>query len=412
MNIVYINHYAGSPDLGMEFRPYHLGQEWIKSGHNITLLAASYSHVRTKQPKLIENKKTTENINGLEYIWYPTPSYNGNGLSRVKNIFSFLRQIWLDSHNLVKKYRPDVVIASSTYPMDIWIAKRLAKKANAKLVFELHDLWPLSPIELGGMSPKHPFIQLCQLAENAAYKHADVVISMLPKVQEHTKAHGLDLNKLHIIPNGVVIKDWINQLTPLNRSLEKLIVTEKNKGHKIVCYSGAHGRPNALEKLLKTASLLHDKPITFLLVGTGLEKDNLIKESQSLGTNNVIFFDPIPKTQIPTLLNKIDIAYIGLQKQSLFRFGISPNKLIDYMMAGKPILCAIDAGNDPVSDVNCGITVKSGKPEEIARALLKLSELSTDELNQMGQKGKIYALENHAYSVLADNFIKAIINHE
>ncbi|WP_339417368.1 glycosyltransferase family 4 protein [Photorhabdus hindustanensis] len=396
----------------MEFRPYHLGQEWIKSGHNITLLTASYSHVRTKQPKLIDNKKTTENINGLEYIWYPTPNYSGNGLSRVKNIFSFLRQIWFDSHNLVKKYRPDVVIASSTYPMDIWVAKRIAQKANAKLVFELHDLWPLSPIELGGMSPKHPFIQLCQFAENAAYKHADVVISMLPNVQEHTKAHGLDLRKLHIIPNGVVVEDWTNQLTPLNSLLEELIITEKNKGHKIVCYSGAHGRPNALEKLLKTASLLHDKPITFLLVGTGLEKDKLIKESQLLGINNVIFFDPIPKTQIPILLNKIDIAYIGLQKQSLFRFGISPNKLIDYMMAGKPILCAIDAGNDPVSEVNCGITVKSSKPEDIAQALLKLSELSTDELNQMGQQGKIYALENHAYSVLADNFIKATINHE
>ncbi|WP_229001615.1 glycosyltransferase family 4 protein [Photorhabdus aegyptia] len=396
----------------MEFRPYHLGQEWIKSGHNITLLAASYSHVRTKQPKLIDNKKTTENINGLEYVWYPTPSYSGNGLPRVKNIFSFLRQIWFDSHNLVKKYRPDVVIASSTYPMDIWVAKRIAQKANAKLVFELHDLWPLSPIELGGMSPKHPFIQLCQFAENAAYKYADVVVSMLPNVQEHTKAHGLGLNKLYIIPNGVVIDDWVNQLTPLNSLLETLITAEKNKGHKIVCYCGAHGRPNALERLLKTASLLHDKPITFLLVGTGLEKENLIKESESLGINNVIFFEPIPKTQIPTLLNKVDIAYIGLQKQSLFRFGISPNKLIDYMMAGKPILCAIDAGNDPVSEVNCGITVKSGEPEEIAQALLKLSELSTDKLNQMGQKGKIYALENHAYSILADNFIKAIINHE
>ncbi|WP_250150967.1 glycosyltransferase family 4 protein [Photorhabdus akhurstii] len=396
----------------MEFRPYHLGQEWIKSGHNIALLAASYSHVRTKQPKLIDNKKTTENINGLEYVWYPTPSYSGNGLPRVKNIFSFLRQIWFDSHNLVKKYRPDVVIASSTYPMDIWVAKRIAQKANAKLVFELHDLWPLSPIELGGMSPKHPFIQLCQFAENAAYKYADVVVSMLPNVQEHTKAHGLGLNKLHIIPNGVVIDDWVNQLTPLNSLLETLITAEKNKGHKIVCYCGAHGRPNALERLLKTASLLHDKPITFLLVGTGFEKENLIKESESLGIHNVIFFEPIPKTQIPTLLNKIDIAYIGLQKQSLFRFGISPNKLIDYMMAGKPILCAIDAGNDPVSEVNCGITVKSGKPEDIAQALLKLSELSTEELNQMGQKGKIYALENHAYSILADNFIKAIINHE
>ncbi|OCQ54393.1 putative glycosyl transferase [Photorhabdus australis subsp. thailandensis] len=412
MNIVYINHYAGSPDLGMEFRPYHLGQEWIKSGHKITILAASYSHVRTKQPTLIDNKKTTENINGLEFIWYPTPDYNGNGLARVKNIFSFLRQIWLDSNNLVKKYRPDVVIASSTYPMDIWVAKRIAQKARAKLVFELHDLWPLSPIELGGMSPKHPFIQLCQLAENTAYKHTDIVISMLPNVKEHMQAHGLELNKLHIIPNGVVLDDWANQLTPLNSLLETLITTEKNKGHKIVCYCGAHGRPNALEKLLKTASLLHDKPITFLLVGTGFEKDNLIKEYESMGINNIIFFDPIPKFQIPTLLNKIDIAYIGLQKQSLFRFGISPNKLIDYMMAGKPILCAIDAGNDPVSDANCGITIKSGEPEDIAQNLLKLSELSTNELNQMGQRGKIYALENHAYSVLADNFIKAIINHE
>ncbi|WP_434526236.1 glycosyltransferase family 4 protein [Photorhabdus asymbiotica] len=412
MNIVYINHYAGSPDLGMEFRPYHLGQEWLKSKHKITLLSASYSHVRTKQPKLIDNKKTTENINEIEFIWYPTPSYNGNGLARVKNIFSFLRQIWLDSNNLVKKYQPDVVIASSTYPMDIWVAKRIAQKANAKLVFELHDLWPLSPIELGGMSPRHPFIQLCQLAEDAAYKHADIVISMLPNVKEHMQAHGLELNKLHIIPNGVVVDDWVNQLTPLNSLLETLITTEKNKGHKIVCYCGAHGRPNALEKLLKTASLLHDKPITFLLVGTGFEKDNLIKESESLGINNVIFFDPIPKFQIPTLLNKIDIAYIGLQKQSLFRFGISPNKLIDYMMAGKPILCAIDAGNDPVSEANCGITIKSGKPEDIAQSLLKLCELSTNELSQIGQRGKIYALENHAYSVLADNFIKAIINHE
>ncbi|MBD1227548.1 glycosyltransferase family 4 protein [Xenorhabdus griffiniae] len=408
MNIVYINHYAGSPDLGMEFRPYYLGQEWIKSGHHVIIIAASYSHVRSKQPFLIRNKKTIEKINELTYIWYPTPVYNGNGLSRVRNIFSFLAQVWMDSNKLVKEYNPDIVISSSTYPMDIWVAKHIAQKSNAKLIFELHDLWPLSPIELGGMSPKHPFIQLCQLAENSAYKHSDAVISMLPNVHEHMKNHGLNLDKLHIVPNGVVVNDWMQKFSPLDMELEKLIISEKNKGHKIVCYSGAHGQPNSLNILIKTALILHEKTFTFLLVGTGFEKDNLIEESKSLGIKNVIFIDPIPKIQIPTLLEKIDIAYIGLQKQSLFRFGISPNKLIDYMMAAKPILCAIDAGNDPVSDANCGITVKSNNPEDIAQALLHLSSLSTEELSKMGQRGRAYALKNHIYSALADKFIKAI----
>lgn len=148
---------------------------WQKTGkkRDIKLeFSVSYSHVRSVQPKI--TNKTSEMIDGIEYTWYPTPKYEQNGFARVKNILTFLKEVWSDSKNIVKEFKPDIVIASSTYPMDIWIAQRISKLSNAKLIYEVHDLWPLShPLELGGMSPKHPFIQWCQLAENTAYKKSD-----------------------------------------------------------------------------------------------------------------------------------------------------------------------------------------------------------------------------------------------
>ena len=160
MNIVYIEHYSGTPALGMEFRPYYLAREWVRAGHRVQMLAASYSHVRARQPQ-VGGTPLDETVDGIAYRWYPTRAYQGNGLGRVRNIFEFLRQVWRDTARLEREFKPDVVIASSTYPMDIWVARRLARRCGAVLVFEVHDLWPLSPIELSGMSPTHPFARLC-----------------------------------------------------------------------------------------------------------------------------------------------------------------------------------------------------------------------------------------------------------
>ena len=157
MNILYLNHYAGSPSLGMEYRPYYFAREWVRAGDTVTIIAANFSHVRTKQPQ-----KAREELDGIAYRWLPTPSYQGNGLGRVKNIWSFLHQVWQLAPALVAEHQPDVVIASSTYPMDIWVARHISRLANAKLIYEVHDLWPASPIELSGMPWWHPFILLCQ----------------------------------------------------------------------------------------------------------------------------------------------------------------------------------------------------------------------------------------------------------
>ena len=410
MNILYINHYAGSPSHGMEFRPYYLSKEWQRLGHKVTILASSYSHVRAKQP-IVTNKKIKEFIDGIEYTWYSSSNYSGNGIGRVKNIFSFLSAIWRDTENLVKESKPDVVIASSTYPMDIWVAKRIAKKSGAKLVFEVHDLWPLSPIELGGISPKHPFMLLCQAAENYAYKHADVVVSMLPKVHDHMQKHGLDLKKLVIVPNGIVENDWLeDNIEALeNKVLHDFIIECKNQNKNIICYAGSHGVPNALQYFLDAANILRNKEdITFILIGSGLEKENLINIKIAKKLENVYFFDPIPKKQIPSLLKLIDIAYIGWCNVPIYRFGISPNKLMDYMMAGKPIIHSVKAGNDAVGEANCGLTVAPENPELIAQGILELSSLSKEQRNILGNNGKIFVQNNYLYSVLSKKFLEAI----
>jgi glycosyltransferase involved in cell wall biosynthesis len=403
MNIVYLNHYAGNPRLGMEYRPYYLAREWVRAGHRVQMLAADFSHVRSLQPAAGD-----ERIDGIDYRWYRTPRYLGNGLGRVKNIAAFLRAVWSDTVRLVRDVRPQAVIASSTYPMDIWVARRMARLARAKLVYEVHDLWPLSPIELSGMSPRHPFALLCQAAENAAYRDADVVVSMLPKVQGHMAAHGLALRKLHIVPNGITLDEWQGQPPALNHDVAQALAAARAAGRAVVGYAGSMGLPNALDTLLDAAVLLRDAPLQFVLVGGGHEQARLAQRVVTEGLARVQFLPPIPKAQIPSFLAGVDIAYIGWQRVPIYRFGIAPNKLMDYMMAGCAVLHSVEAGNDPVAEGGAGLTVAPESPAAVAAGLQQLAALPAAERRAMGERGRAFVLAHHTYPVLAQRFLDAV----
>ena len=409
MNILLINHYAGSPRDGMEYRPYYLAREWVRAGHRVQIVAAAYSHVRSRQPTMLgASQVLDETIDGIAYRWLPAPAYAGNGIGRVGNIWAFLSRLWRDSKALVREFKPDVVIASSTYPMDIWVARRIARLARAKLVYEVHDLWPASPIELSGMSPRHPFIRMCQKAENDAYRDADLVVSMLPKVAEHMQSHGLDLRKLHIVPNGVAMDEWQGEPTPLAAVLATQLAALKAAGRTIVGYAGSHGLPNALDVLLDAAALLADTSMSFVLVGDGHEKARLAQRVRDEGLANVLMLPPIPKAQIPTLLAAFDIAYIGWQRVPIYRFGIAPNKLMDYMMAARPVLHSVEAGNDPVAEAGCGLTVAPESPAAVAEGLVALARETPEARAAMGARGRAFVVAHHSYRVLAQRFIDAV----
>ena len=148
--------------------------------------------------------------------------------------------------------------------------------------------------------------------------------------------------------------------------------------------------------------------IVFVLVGGGVVKNRLIEKARELELKNVHFLPPVPKNSIPVLLSYMDVLYIGWNKQPLYRFGISPNKLMDYMMASKPVIHASDAGNDLVTDSGCGISVAPEDPRAIADAVLHLFEMSQEERDAMGRKGSEYVKSHHDYAMLANEFLEGI----
>jgi glycosyltransferase involved in cell wall biosynthesis len=403
MNILYLNHYAGSPALGMEYRPFYLAREWVRAGHAVRIVAASHSHVRARQPQ-----PGDERIDGVDYRWVATPPYRGNGVARARNIATFLARVWRMAPQLVAQARPDAVIASSTYPLDIWVARHIARLAAARLVYEVHDLWPLSLQELFSLSRWHPFIMLCQAAEDAAYRDADHVVSMLPRVHGHMAARGLDLERLVIVPNGITPDEWVHAPPPLEPAVQAAMQAARERGHTLVGYAGSMGVPNALDTLLDAAARLRERPLHFILVGDGHERARLAQRVQQEGLANVQLLPAIPKAQVPAFLRAIDIAYIGWQRVPLYRFGIAPNKLMDYMMACCAVLHSVEAGNDPVAEAGCGLTVPPEDPAAVAAGLLRLAALPAAERRALGERGRAFVIAHHTYPVLAQRFLAAL----
>lgn len=405
MNILLVNHYAGSPQMGMEFRPYYFAKEWIKLGHNVTILAANNSHLR-KRNISIAKSFTEEIIDEIKYIWVKTPKYKGNGISRVINIFSFVLKSYFKSRYLAKKTNPDVVIASSTYTIDNYFARKIAKINKALHVYEVHDLWPLSPMELGNMSKYHPFIMIMQHGENFAYKNCDIVVSMLPNTKEHMANHGLDLKKWNYIPNGIVIEDW-KCPEKLPEKLKVLLDELKVKNKFIVGYTGGHAISNSLNTIIDAAILLKDcEDIVFVFIGDGVEKESLIKNAQNL--KNVIFYNSISKKAIPNALKEMDLLCFGTNKSKLYKYGISMNKMMDYMMAAKPILQYIDTEYDIIQKAKAGITIETENPTLLAEMIKKFKNMPSAERNDLGKNGKDFVIKNHNYEVLAEKFIECI----
>lgn len=409
MNILLINHYAGSLHRGMEYRPYYFARQWVRMGHNVTIAAASYSHVRTTNPSC-GGLHATEFVDGIRYLWFRTPSYSGNGLRRVFNIGVFVLQLFAHRGLLAKASDEGIVIASSTYPLDTVAAHAIAQRARARLVYEVHDLWPLSPIELGGMSARHPFIRVMQWAEDYAYRKVDSVISMLPLAEPHMRGRGLLPGKFHYVPNGIDPAEWRQMPTALPEEHRRVLDDLRLKARFLIGYAGAHGLANALDNVVRSAQLLADTPIVFVLIGQGPEKKNLEDLARRLKVANVVFLPAIPKASMAAFLCAMDVLVISLQRSSLFRFGVSPNKLMDYMVSGRPVIQAIDAGNDMVAESGCGFSVPAEDARALAEAALRMMNLTPADRDAMGRAGSQYVNAHHDYRLLAAHCLEAIMD--
>jgi len=396
-----INDYAGSPYHGMEFRNYYFAREWVKMGYRVYIITASYMHLFKQLPKT-EDEFTFENIDGIEYVWVRVPNY-GKSTDKKRVLKWFIFTLKISFLPMEKMKKPDIIIASPMAPFLALPAYKLAKKYDATFVYEVKDIWPLSIIELGNISPLHPLIQIMSWCEKFATTNADYIVSSLQNYGEHLKKD-LNVDRDFIWINNGVSLDDMRKIEPLPKNIEKQIPKDKF----IVGYTGTVGLANALDTLLESAKLLqNNRDILFVIVGDGKEKNNLIKEYGNL--KNVLFLNPIKKSQVQSILKLFDACYIGLKREKLFQYGVSPNKLFDYMYSAKPIIYAIDSGeNNIVKLAKCGITVKAENPSSIAKAVKLLYNTPKWKLNRVGENGRRYVLEHFTYEKLAKKFIKAI----
>lgn len=396
-----INQYASTPESGMGGRHYYLAKELAKQGHRVYLIGAGFTHLLRQPPRLVEEFTVEPIAEGFNFVWIKVPEYSG--AHDKKRVLNWIRFAWkLLTLPKVIADKPDAILYSSPALIPFLGAQRLAKKFKAKLAFEVRDIWPLSLVELGGFSKKHPFILLMQWVEDKAYRDASIVLSNLPNAVEHMVMRGMRRDKFVWIPNGLDL-DEVGNAQPLSEEVK--LSLPKNKF--IVGYTGTLGVANALDALIKAARLLKgETDVYIVLVGNGKEKFSLMEKAKDL--SNIVFIDSIPKQKIQSMLVEFDVCYIGWKREPIYRFGIAPNKLPEYMLSSKPIIHAYSGTNDFVKMANAGLSIPAEDPQAIADAILSIKSLTPDEREQMGKNGRAYALEHHDYATLAKKLEQAL----
>lgn len=400
-----IHPYAGGPGVGRYDRPYHLARHWQELGRRVVILTPSNHHLLDK-PLM----PGVEQIGGVTYDFIRSPAYSGNGLGRLMNMAAFTAQLAYQGKAIAARHgRPALVISSSPHPYAWLAAERLARRFGARSVFEVRDLWPLSLVELAGVAPSHPLVRFTAWLEKRACRKADAVVSLLPGTLPHMASLGMDPNRWRYIPNG--IEPQAEAVSSAVTPPLELVRRWRAEGRKVFVYAGALGRPNHVEQLVHAMVLQRDsgERTGAVIVGRGEQEEQLRLLVARLNlSDRVALFPQIPKKDVLGLLQEASVGYISLRPEPLFRFGVSPNKLFDYMLAALPVLFAVTAGNDPVAEAECGLSADPDDPRAISAAMSRLAALSDSDLRSMGERGRTYVLQKHSYRHLAQEYLRIL----
>ena len=384
----------------MEFRQFEIGRELTRLGLTVVVISGSYSHLFARQPAAT-GAYTLEDLDGLTYCWVRVPKYaRAMSLGRVLSMFMFMVRLYrLPARRLPA---PDAIVVSSPSLFPILPAGRWARRRRIPLVFEVRDLWPLTLQELGGLSRWHPLVAVMRWFEGRAYATADRVVSVLPAAGAHLIARGMAPAKLAIIPNGVSADALLEPVA----AAPEAVRAEAARSPFTVGFVGTLGVANALEALIGAARLLAGEDVRFVLVGQGPEAERL--QALAADLPNVAFVGAVPKPDVPATLRVFDACYVGYHRSPLYRFGISPNKVFDYMAASRPIILAAEAANDVVGDAGCGLTVPPDDPAALADAIRRLRAMPAEELARLGSNGRAYVEREHTYPILARRYLELL----
>lgn len=397
----YISKYFGLPEHRVGSRPFLLLRELAKMGCHPIVFTASSNHLFTSRE--LSEKMQLEEIDSVKICWIKLRKYVGaRSVGRILSWLEFEWKLWL----LPKRNfpPPSVIVVSTLSLFTIFNGLMLRRRYRCRLVFEVRDIWPLTIIEEGGFSPRNPFVMALQWVERLAYRRSDAIIGTMPNLASHVREVAGATCPIHCIPMGID-EEQLEEPTPLP---EDYAAAHIPTGKFIVCHAGTIGKTNALEVLFEAARLLRaNSDIHFLLVGDGDLKKKFEAETAELP--NVSFAPAVPKQLVQSVLRRCDVTFFSTYPSRVWEFGMSLNKVNDYMLAGRPIVGSYSGFPSMLNESGGGSFIPAGDSVALRNEILRLAGLEPAERERMGKAARAWMIANRQYRDLARQFLAAIL---
>lgn len=399
--IWYISKYITPPYAAkVGARGFLLLREFARKGNCATLITSDSNHLA--EPPSFEGRIYREKVDGVGVIWLKTKKYRG--ARSVGRMWSWLDFEWqLFRLPLKNMDKPDVVIVSSLSLLTILNGLRLKRYYGCKLIFEVRDIWPAVLVVTGKISQYNPFVKFLEWVERLGYNKSDLIVGTMPNLSAHVRqVTGKNL-KVVCVPQGID-ESLLEPPVPLEDGYLRQYFP---KGKFIICHAGSIGADNALETFLACARKMQDRAdIQFLIVGDGYLKQYYVDQTRDL--RNLVFAPRVHKRAVQSVLNQVDVVYFAVHKSPLWEFGQSLNKIIDYMLSGKPIIASYSGFPSMVNEADCGVYVPAADVDALQKEIKRLAAMPIEARREMGARGRDWVLKHRQYGVLADDYLEQL----
>ncbi|HMV06739.1 MAG TPA: glycosyltransferase family 4 protein [Accumulibacter sp.] len=406
MRVLYYHQHFTTPDGASGTRSYENACRLIAAGHQVTMVCGSYAGGRTGLHDAFVKGRREGIVAGIRVIEFELPYSNADGF--VKRTLTFLRFAWR-SVLVALLERHDVLFATST-PLTAGIPGIVARWLKGqRFVFEVRDLWPELPREMGVI--RNPLVlRAMDWLEWSCYHSAQACIGLSPGIVRGIRRRGIAPERVHLVPNGCDLALFSGEEQALELPAEVVRALPPNA--LVAAFTGSHGIANGLDAVLDAAAELKRRgrrDVTLLFVGDGKLKPALLAQAQREGLDNCVFLPPLPKKQLAVLMHaRVDVGLMILDNVEAFYYGTSPNKFFDYLAAGKPVLTNYPGWvADLINESACGVAVPPEDPAAFADALCQLAEQRAT-LAAMGRAARSLAERRFDRRQLAEDWLRVI----
>ncbi len=397
-----LNHYASATS----GRHYNFARLLNERGYSVKLFAASTVHgVGNNRIHGKDKKFTLDDESGVPCIYVRTRGYSGNGRARIVNMVDYAVRLMFVSREF-DSVKPDVIYASSVHPLTWLSGYFLAKRYKARFVAETRDLWPETLVAMGQIERNSIPARVLYWLERFIYTRAERLVFTFPGGKDYVKSLGIETSKVTYINNGVDIQEFMKNK---ERYVFEDADLEDPHTFKVV-YAGSMGQANALQYVVQAAEIIQSQGINdvkFLLFGDGYQRQELEDYAKQRGLSNIVFKGRLDKKFIPSVLDRANLNIISGQHIPLYKYGLSPNKMFEYFASGKPTISNIECCYDILEKYGCGVTVKGGSAEALARGVLDFYNMPEEIYNHFGENALV-AAKDFDFRVLVDK-LEAIL---